>query len=114
MKVRFRTGEIEVDDEVWKICSEYGTYPTDFYEKDGEFILRTPLDKLKGKKEAKDKIAEAQIILLNTDWIVTKIAEAQVLAPETADALKEKYAEELQTRVNARAEINRLQDEYGL
>ena len=52
----------------------------------------------------KAKVQEAKAYLTNTDYIVTKIAEAQALGEDTT-LLLSKYAVELQQRKEARAFI---------
>ena len=49
-----------------------------------------------------EKVIEYKAYLANTDYIVTKIAEAQALGEDTAPLLS-KYAVELQQRKEARA-----------
>ena len=48
-----------------------------------------------------EKVIEARVYLTNTDYIVTKIAEAQALGEDTT-LLLSKYAVELQQRKEAR------------
>lgn len=50
------------------------------------------------------KVQEAKVYLANTDYIVTKIAEAQALVEDTIPLLS-KYQVELQQRKEARAFI---------
>lgn len=61
-------------------------------------------DALSKEQEAQDlqnKLNEAKAYLANTDYIVTKIAEAQALGEDTT-LLLSKYAVELQQRKEAR------------
>lgn len=51
-----------------------------------------------------EKVIEARVYLTSTDYIVTKIAEAQALGEDTTSLLS-KYAVELQQRKEARAFI---------
>lgn len=65
------------------------------------------LDALSKEQEAQDlqsKLNEARVFLANTDYIVTKIAEAQALGEDTTSLLS-KYTVELQQRKEARAFI---------
>lgn len=64
-------------------------------------------DALLKEQETQDlqtKINEAKAYLASTDYIVTKIAEAQALGEDTAPLLS-KYSAELQQRKEARAFI---------
>ena len=54
------------------------------------------------------KIRDAKRYLEDTDWIVTKIAEAQVLGGDITDLLT-KYSTELAQREVSRTTINELQ-----
>ena len=51
-----------------------------------------------------EKVIEAKAYLASTDYVVTKIAEAQALGEDTTSLLS-KYAVELQQRKEARAFI---------
>ena len=65
------------------------------------------LDALSKEQETQDlqnKLNEARVFLASTDYIVTKIAEAQALGEDTAPLLS-KYQVELQQRKEARAFI---------
>lgn len=62
------------------------------------------------RREAIDKIIDCQLKLGQTDYIVSKLAEAQLLAPATVESLIEKYREILNNRAEWRAEINRLEE----
>ena len=53
------------------------------------------------QQELEAKIAEAKAYLASTDYVVTKIAEAQALGEDTAPLLS-KYQVELQQRKEAR------------
>lgn len=77
----------------------------DFIHVDGEFVLKTDD---KAIRQEKDKsIAELKAYLTETDYIANKLIEA-VDETELQD-LKEKYAETLKKRREARAEINQLE-----
>ena len=65
------------------------------------------IDALSKEQEVQDlqsKLNEARVFLASTDYIVTKIAEAQALSEDTAPLLN-KYVVELQQRKEARAFI---------
>jgi len=62
-------------------------------------------------KNNKKNIKTLQESLNNTDWIVTKITEAQLEDEELAQELKEKYSDILTKRKEQRKEINILQGE---
>ena len=77
----------------------------DFIHVDGEFVLKTD-DKAIRQQKAQ-RIAELKAYLTETDYIANKLIEA-VDEAETQD-LKEKYADTLKKRREARAEINQLE-----
>ena len=60
------------------------------------------------EQESQKKIAEAKAYLSSTDWIVTKIAEADIEGLDTT-ALKAKYIDELSHRKLMRDVINGLE-----
>jgi hypothetical protein len=70
------------------------------------FTMFTDVE-LADQKKAKD-IAEAKQYLAESDWIVTKIAEADIEGLDTA-ALKAKYIDELSHRKLMRDVINGLE-----
>ena len=73
---------------------------------DGEFVqLHTP-EYVNAKLTAQDRIIELKEYLNSTDYIVTKYMEGVIS--------EEKYLPIKQKRIDARAEINRLEDTYGL
>jgi hypothetical protein len=55
------------------------------------------------------KVGEAKRYLEETDWIVTKIAESQVLGADIAELLA-KYSVELDQREASRALINNIEE----
>jgi len=70
------------------------------------FTMFTDVE-LADQKKAKD-IAEAKQYLAESDWIVTKIAEADIEGLDTT-ALKAKYIDELSHRKLMRDVINGLE-----
>lgn len=77
----------------------------DFIHVDGEFVLKT--DEKAIRQEKDQRIAELKQYLSDTDYIANKLIEA-VDDAELQD-LKEKYADTLKKRREARAEINQLE-----
>lgn len=70
-------------------------------------IPQPTVEELQARANAK-QIEDAQYLLDTTDWIVTKISEAQ-LRNEDISELMLKYEQELQSRVDARTVINNLE-----
>lgn len=79
-------------------------------EVDGEFVLKT--DDKAIQKVNQERIAELKQFLADTDYISNKLIEA-VDDAELND-LKEKYADILRQRREARARINELEGSNGL
>jgi len=77
----------------------------DFIHVDGEFVLKTDDKAIRQEKD--QRIAELKQYLAETDYIANKLIEA-VDETELQD-LKEKYADTLKKRREARAEINQLE-----
>jgi len=77
----------------------------DFVHVDGEFVLKTDDKAIRQEKD--QRIAELKQLLAETDYIANKLIEA-VDDTELQD-LKEKYADTLKKRREARAEINQLE-----
>lgn len=77
----------------------------DFIHVDGEFVLKTDNKAIRQEKD--NRIAELKQYLSDTDYISNKLIEA-VDDTELQD-LKEKYADTLKKRREARAEINQLE-----
>lgn len=77
----------------------------DFIHVDGEFVLKTDDKAIRQEKD--QRIAELKQYLADTDYIANKLIEA-VDDAELQD-LKEKYADTLKKRREARAEINQLE-----
>lgn len=77
----------------------------DFIHVDGEFVLKTDDKAIRQEKD--QRIAELKQYLSDTDYIANKLIEA-VDETELQD-LKEKYADTLKKRREARAEINQLE-----
>ena len=71
----------------------------------GEFVLKT--DDRAIKQKNKERVAELKQFLADTDYIANKLVEA-VDDAELQD-LKEKYADKLKARREARIEINNLE-----
>ena len=77
----------------------------DYIHVDGEFVLKTEDKAIRQEKD--QRIAELKQYLSDTDYIANKMIEA-IDDTELQD-LKEKYADTLKKRREARAEINQLE-----
>lgn len=58
--------------------------------------------------DKKQEIADLKAFLESTDYVVSKLAEAQAYGEDTT-ALKKKYAQVIQQRKDARARIDQLE-----
>lgn len=63
---------------------------------------------IRNKMEIENEIVVQKKILADTDWIIDKISEYEILGSDTSPLLS-KYAVQLESRANAREEINRLE-----
>ena len=77
----------------------------DYIHVNGEFVLKTDDKAIRQEKD--QRVAELKQLLADTDYIANKLIEA-VDEAELQD-LKEKYADVLKKRREARAEINQLE-----
>lgn len=96
---------------------EFGEIPYTFsYSQEDQSFdseIRTALESLEiapfsgvdEEVETLNNLKSAEIYLSKTDWVVNKIAEAQILGQDIT-ALKEKYSELLNSRSIARDYIN--------
>ena len=76
-----------------------------------EGLTKDPIEKTSEEIQAEQNqqsIIDAKIVLQNTDWIITKISEAQIKG-EDITTLKDKYSQELADRATARNTINTLE-----
>lgn len=82
---------------------EFGTDLSEFETliKQAEDAFIMPTQEELDKEATEQKIQEAKAYLASTDYVVTKIAEAQALSEDTT-LLLSKYAVELQQRKEAR------------
>ena len=96
------TPNIEVSDDIWQTAIDNGHNKVNEDGSTELFDFRT--EEEKDHQLLEQQKAEALKYLLNTDYIVTKIAEAQALGEDTTSLLS-KYAVELQQRKEARAFI---------
>ena len=78
----------------------------DFVMAENEFVLKNDEKAIAKQKEA--RVAELKQFLADTDYIANKLIEA-VDDAELQD-LKEKYADKLKARRDARIEINKLEE----
>lgn len=110
--------------EGWEIIdvdgsSEIIPYVSRLVEKDGELIIdnsgemaeegKAVFSKMKADKEKHDLIESYKKELSDTDYVVTKIAEAQALG-EDASSLLDEYSEILKHRKELRNKINNLEE----
>ena len=103
---------IEVDDELEKqtYAVEYGKF---WKVVDGLLVIGDDVE-TQATQEYKDlvrynEINEYQQYLNDTDYVITKLNEAKLEDENLFNSLKEKYAEVLIKRKEARAKINELE-----
>lgn len=109
--------------EGWEIVdvggdAEIVPYVSRLVEKDGKLTIdnsgemadegKAVLSKMKADKEKHDLIESYKKELSDTDYVVTKIAEAQALG-EDVPSLLDKYSEILKRRKELRNKINHLE-----
>lgn len=109
--------------EGWEIVdvdgsSEIIPYVSRLVEKDGKLMIdnsgemadegKAALSKMEADKEKHDLIESYKKELSDTDYVVTKIAEAQALG-EDVPSLLDKYSEILKRRKELRNKINHLE-----
>ena len=100
---------IEVDDDIEEqtYAVEYGKF---WKVVDGSLVIGDDVE-IQATQEYKDlvrynEINEYQQYLNDTDYVITKLNEAKIEDEELFNSLKEKYAEILTKRKEARAKIN--------
>lgn len=103
---------IEVEDDIEKqtYAVEYGKF---WKVVDGSLVIGDDIE-TQATQEYKDlvrsnEINEYQQYLNDTDYVITKLNEAKIEDEELFNSLKEKYAEILTKRKEARAKINELE-----
>ena len=103
---------IEVEDELEEqtYYVEYGKF---WKVVDGSLVIGDDIE-TQATQEYKDlvrsnEINEYQQYLNDTDYVITKLNEAKIEDEELFNSLKEKYAEILTKRKEARAKINELE-----
>ena len=103
---------IEVEDEIEEqtYAVEYGKF---WKVVDGSLVIGDDAE-TQATQEYKDlvrynEINEHQQYLNDTDYVITKLNEAKIEDEELFNSLKEKYAEILTKRKEARAKINELE-----
>ena len=103
---------IEVEDDIEKqtYAVEYGKF---WKVVDGSLVIGDDVE-TQATQEYKDlvrsnKINEYQQYLNDTDYVITKLNEAKIEDEDLFNSLKEKYAEVLTKRKEARAKINELE-----
>ena len=103
---------IEVEDEIEEqtYAVEYGKF---WKVVDGSLVIGDDIE-TQATQEYKDlvrsnEINEYQQYLNDTDYVITKLNEAKIEDEELFNSLKEKYAEVLTKRKEARAKINELE-----
>ena len=103
---------IEVDDELEEqtYCVEYGKF---WKVVDNSLVIGDDIE-TQATQEYKDlvrsnEINEYQQYLNDTDYVITKLNEAKIEDEVLFNSLKEKYAEVLTKRKEARAKINELE-----
>ena len=103
---------IEVEDELEEqtYAVEYGKF---WKVVDGSLVIADDIE-TQATQEYKDlvrsnEINEYQQYLNDTDYVITKLNEAKIEDENLFNSLKEKYAEVLTKRKEARAKINELE-----
>ena len=103
---------IEVEDDIEKqtYAVEYGKF---WKVVDGSLVIADDIE-TQATQEYKDlvrnnQINEYQQYLNDTDYVITKLNEAKIEDEELFNSLKEKYAEILTKRKEARTKINELE-----
>ena len=103
---------IEVEDELEEqtYAVEYGKF---WKVVDGSLVIADDIE-TQATQEYKDlvrsnEINEYQQYLNDTDYVITKLNEAKIEDEDLFNSLKEKYAEVLIKRKEARAKINELE-----
>ena len=103
---------IEVEDEIEQqtYAVEYGKF---WKVVDGSLVIGDDIE-TQATQEYKDLVRSIQIneyqqYLNDTDYVITKLNEAKIEDEDLFNSLKEKYAEVLAKRKEARAKINELE-----
>lgn len=101
--------EVEDDIEEQTYAVEYGKF---WKVVDGSLVITDDIE-TQATQEYKDlvrsnEINEYQQYLNDTDYVITKLNEAKIEDENLFNSLKEKYAEVLTKRKEARAKINEL------
>lgn len=103
---------IEVEDEIEQqtYAVEYGKF---WKVVDGSLVIGDDIE-TQATQEYKDLVRSIQIneyqqYLNDTDYVITKLNEAKIEDEVLFNSLKEKYAEILTKRKEARAKINELE-----
>ena len=103
---------IEVEDELEEqtYAVEYGKF---WKVVDGSLVICDDIE-TQATQEYKDLVRSSEIneyrqYLNDTDYVITKLNEAKIEDEELFNSLKEKYAEILTKRKEARAKINELE-----
>lgn len=120
----WNVNEVYEETEGWEIVdvdgsSEIIPYVSRLIEKDGKLMVdnsgemvdegKAVFSKMEADKEKHDLIESYKKELSDTDYVVTKIAEAQALG-EDVPSLLDKYSEILKRRKELRKMINGLEE----
>ena len=102
--------EVEKDIEEQTYAVEYGKF---WKVVDGSLVIGDDIE-TQATQEYKDLVRNSEIneyrqYLNDTDYVITKLNEAKIEDEELFNSLKEKYAEILTKRKEARAKINELE-----
>ena len=102
--------EVEDDIEEQTYAVEYGKF---WKVVDGSLVIADDIE-TQATQEYKDLVRNNEIneyrqYLNDTDYVITKLNEAKIEDEELFNSLKEKYAEILIKRKEARAKINELE-----
>ena len=102
--------EVEDDIEEQTYAVEHGKF---WKVVDGSLVIGDDIE-TQATQEYKDLVRSSEIneyrqYLNDTDYVITKLNEAKIEDEELFNSLKEKYAEILTKRKEARAKINELE-----
>ena len=102
--------EVEEDIAEQTYAVEYGKF---WKVVDGSLVIADDVE-TQATQEYKDLVRSSEIneyrqYLNDTDYVITKLNEAKIEDEELFNSLKEKYAEILTKRKEARAKINELE-----
>ena len=119
---QYSTNDTELKEALMEDNFEIKFGYTKVKEEDGKLILYNDIqcksqyyvdeELEKAKQEILNQIELCKQELLNTDYIITKIAEAQAIGEDTTELLN-KYSEIISNRKSIRIKINELEEKLN-